>query len=105
MPATCPPEVVEMRRDSDRRLVVVETQLTGLSGQMRDHETNNRARFIEVHERIGVIDKKLAKQEAYDEQHTTMLGQIATKLDVIAVDQASVANLPKLIKWAAATIG
>ena len=101
----------KLRRASDTRIddltqraVRVETKVETLSTQISD-----------VFGRIGGIEQKCAKLESTDDHHTTMLGNISDKLDVLvnahtastAIENdriETIKNIPSYLKWGAGTL-
>ena len=79
--------------------------IEGLTAAVDRHEQDDVRRFEGLYELTTTMGQRQAKQEAYDEQHTELLSTIAAKLDTVAQTQQSIADIPKLIKWAAGLVG
>lgn len=79
--------------------------IESLATAVNHHEQDDVRRFDGLYELTATMGQRQAKQEAYDEQHTELLSTIAEKLDTVAQAQQSIADIPKLIKWAAGLIG
>ena len=77
----------------------------GLAESVSKHEQDDIRRFEGLYELTTALGQKMVKQEVYDEQHTELLAAITGKLDTVAQAQQSIADLPKMLKWAAGIVG
>lgn len=123
-------DAIALRRESDRRLDVLDDHVTelrersarmegaisGLQTSFQQHDTNNSRRFGEVHERITGVVTQVTRLEEADKQRAATLGDMDGKLDQllaakIATDAVSedrighIKSLPTYAKWLAAVLG
>lgn len=93
---------MEVERESDRRITRLEEKFDGLRVDLKEHSEITRVHLTGIYERLNGQNETLVETKTVLNMNTTMLNQIAEKLNAVEKDKHAIKSLPRMLGWLAA---
>ena len=104
------------RRESDRRITMLEARYDGLRDWLENHTEEDRRQFGIIHGELSALSGQCTRLGVTDDAHTDKLDSMDGKLDRLLSRQIAddavyedrkqtFWNIPNMIKWLVGTIG